>query len=141
MQVVSGLNHAPGWVGPKSCSGVLENRNISCPYRDSNLGQPSSLLAFLTKKTVSSPSKNEFFSFQCSGFLEGYCSIRRFPSRHSLVLMVTAALCCSGGMIPIRENRIARRKTFSSVTLSTTNLTWTGCGLNPVPRSFFLGVY
>jgi hypothetical protein len=141
MEVVSGLNHASGWVGPKSCLGVLENRNVYCPYRDSNPGRPSSLFAFLTKKKVSSPSKNELFSFHCSGFLEGYCSIRRLPSRHSLVLMVTAALCGSGGMIPIRENRISRRKTFSSITLSTTNLTWTGCGLSPVLRNFFLEVY
>jgi hypothetical protein len=28
-----------GWVGPTAALGVLENRNISCPYRDSIPGQ------------------------------------------------------------------------------------------------------
>jgi hypothetical protein len=35
-----------------------------------------------------------------------------------------------GGMIMMEENQSTWRKTFSSVTLFTTNLTWIGLGLN-----------
>ena len=40
----------------------------------------------------------------------------------------------TGGMILTGENRTAGRKTCRSTNLSTTNLTWTGIGLNPVLR-------
>jgi hypothetical protein len=44
-------------------------------------------------------------------------------------------VCSNGGMVLTRENRSTWRKTCLSATLSTTNRTWTGLGLNPGLRS------
>jgi len=68
-----------------------------------------------------------FLKQQC--FLEDYQASPPVSSCNSNMQVKMST--DTGGMIHIWENRSTTRKTYTSATFSTTNLTQTGVGLNP----------